>query len=175
MCIRDRIHTHLTSFAELAATAIAAAQGRRQLEQMAEEQAALRRVAELVARDADPAEVFDTVAAEASRLLGNVASALLRYDPNDSAVVIAQHDSNLLLGLQIPAVPGTPTGEVLRSAAPFRIDRVLGTGVAGQAADVSVASGVVAVPILVEGRVWGTLSGRSAGSPLPIGTEDRLT
>jgi hypothetical protein len=77
------IHTHLTSFAELAAAAIAAAQARRELqqltedqsalrsvaEQLADEQAALLRVAQLVARGTPEAELFAAVAIEASGLI----------------------------------------------------------------------------------------------------------
>jgi GAF domain-containing protein len=52
----------LASFAGLIATAIANAEARRQLQQMADEQAALRQVATLVARGAEPRAVFDAVA-----------------------------------------------------------------------------------------------------------------
>jgi signal transduction histidine kinase len=169
-----QIHAHLTSFAELAATAIAAAQARRELQQLAEEQSALRRVAELVARGAALPEVFASVAVEASRLFGNLAAALLRYESAEVAVVVAESNSPLPIGFQVPATPGTPTGEVLRTARPFRIDRVIGVGLAGLPADFNAASRVVAVPISVEGRVWGNLSIRSE-FPLAAATEDRLT
>ena len=59
----------LAGFTELAATAIANAQARVELRGFAEEQAALRRVATLVARAAPPEEVFAAVTAEAGRLL----------------------------------------------------------------------------------------------------------
>ena len=59
----------LAGFTELAATAIANAQARAELRGFAEEQAALRRVAVLVARAAPPEEVFAAVAEEAGRLL----------------------------------------------------------------------------------------------------------
>jgi signal transduction histidine kinase len=170
-----QIHTHLNSFAELAGTAIAAAAARTNLERLAHEQAALRRVAELVARGIAPADVFTAVTAEASRLFGNLNLALLRYDSAESAVAVAEFNGDLTPGSNIPTTPGTPTGEVLRLAAPFRVDGVMGTGATGLAPDFDVPSSVVAVPILVEGHVWGTLSARSVGSPLPVGTEDQLT
>ena len=170
----SQIHTHLTSFAELAGTAISAAQARRQLQQLAEEQGALRRVAELVARGAVLPEVFTAVAAEASSLLGNLAAALLRYESGKIAVVVAECNSPLPIGFQVPAAPGTPTGEVLRTGRPYRIDRVIGAGLVGMPADFNAASRVVAVPVAVEGHVWGNLSIRSE-FPLPATTEDRLT
>ena len=62
-----------------------------ELQRMADEQAALRRVAELVARGGSPAAVFDAVALEAWRLLGGHFTALLRYEPDGRAVIVAMH------------------------------------------------------------------------------------
>jgi signal transduction histidine kinase len=169
----SQIHTHLTSFAELTGTAISAAQARRQLRQLAEEQGALRRVAELVARGAALPEVFTAVATEASSLLGNLAATLLRYDPDDVAVAVAVSNSPVPLGLRIPAVPGTAVGEVLLTGAPFRVDSLQEAPMPGLATELGIVAGV-AVPVTVEGRVWGILTSSSAGPPLPIGTEDRL-
>ena len=70
----------LAGFTELAATAIANAQARTDLRKFAEEQAALRRVATLVARAAAPAEVFAAVTEEAGRLLGADYATMARYD-----------------------------------------------------------------------------------------------
>jgi GAF domain-containing protein len=67
----------LTEFTELIATAIANAGARTELSRLAEEQAALRRVAELVARDSSSAEVFDMVTEEAWRVLETEAIGLL--------------------------------------------------------------------------------------------------
>jgi GAF domain-containing protein len=60
----------LVGFTELIATAVANAQARMELRGFAEEQAALRRVATLVARAAPPEQVFAAVTAEAGRVLG---------------------------------------------------------------------------------------------------------
>ena len=70
----------LAAFTELVATAIANAQARVELRGFAEEQAALRRVATLVARGAPPEEVFAAVTAEAGRLLGVDHARVSRYD-----------------------------------------------------------------------------------------------
>src|SRR5205085_8047599 len=59
----------LASFTELVATAIANAESRAALARLAEEQAALRRVATRVARGASPEEVFAAVVAEVGQLL----------------------------------------------------------------------------------------------------------
>ena len=58
-----------------------ARQRAREAEELASEQAALRRVATLVARAAPPEEVFAAVAAEAGQLLGCESTLLCRYDP----------------------------------------------------------------------------------------------
>jgi signal transduction histidine kinase len=56
---------------------------------LAKEQAALRRVAALVARAAAPAEVFATVATEVGRMLGDRDVAVVRYEDDGTATVVA--------------------------------------------------------------------------------------
>ena len=63
------LEERLAGFAELAATAIANAESRAELRRVADEQAALRRVATLVARAAPPEELFFAVTEEVGRLL----------------------------------------------------------------------------------------------------------
>jgi signal transduction histidine kinase/putative methionine-R-sulfoxide reductase with GAF domain len=170
----SEIHAHLSNFAELAGTAISAAQARRELRQLAEEQGALRRVAELVARGAALPAVFAAVASEASRLLGNLAAVLLRYDADGVAVAVAAWNSPVPLGLRMPAVPNSAVGEVLATGKPFRIDSYAATPFAERAAELGIAA-AVAVPVAVEGRLWGTLSSSSPDLPLPESAEERLT
>src|SRR6201996_9202188 len=55
---------------------------------IAEEQAALRRVATLVARGASPEEVFTSVAEETGQLLGADLAGIRRYDPDGTAVTV---------------------------------------------------------------------------------------
>jgi GAF domain-containing protein len=61
--------TRLSNFSELVATAIANAESREARAVLTEEQAALRRVATLVAQGARPAEIYATVGEEIGRLL----------------------------------------------------------------------------------------------------------
>jgi GAF domain-containing protein len=68
-------------------------------ERLAEEQAALRRVATLVARGGSPAEVFETVAAEVARLLGSDFSLVGRYEADATLTHIATHPLELLAQL----------------------------------------------------------------------------
>lgn len=108
------------------------------LRALAEEQAALRRVAELVARGAVLEEVFAAVANEASNLLGRTATALLRYDSDDLAVTVAACNSPAPLGLRIPSGTDTPTGEVLRTGRAARVDSFAGTALSDLAKDLGV-------------------------------------
>ena len=83
------IESHLADFAELASTAISAAQTRAELRVLAEEQAALRRVAELVAREAPAEDVLEAVAVQASELAGVDFTTLLRFEPDGSTEIVA--------------------------------------------------------------------------------------
>ena len=94
----------LAGFTELTATAIANAQAHVELRGFAEEQAALRRVATLVARAAPWEEVFAAVAAEAGRLLSADATLMSRYDPDDAATIVGAWTSTG--AVPAPSAPG---------------------------------------------------------------------
>jgi signal transduction histidine kinase/ketosteroid isomerase-like protein len=165
--------SRIAGFTDLVGTALANAQARAELQALADQQAALRRVAELVARGPALDEVFTAVAVEASALLGGAAAALQRYDSDDVGVVVAACNSPAPLGLRVPARAGTGTGDVRRTGRPARTDAYEGTALADLARRFGVVAAVV-VPVIVEGRVWGNLSTSSSGPPIPSGTEDRL-
>ena len=73
----------LADFTNLIATAISNVRTARGL---AESQAALRRVATVVAQGAEPLSVFTTVAHEAARMLRVGAVSLVRYDPDQKVL-----------------------------------------------------------------------------------------
>jgi signal transduction histidine kinase len=171
----------LASFAELAATAIANAQARTELRRFAEEQAALRRVATLVAGAAPPEEVFAAVAEEAGRLLGAHHAWMTRYDPDGdgAAWAVATWSST---GAAVPA--GTwlsPGGRnvytlVFQTGRSARIDG--STSASGPDCEVARELGVraaVGVPVSAGGRLWGAVVVSSTKEePLPAGAEARL-
>jgi GAF domain-containing protein len=169
----------LAGFTELAATAIASAQARVELRDYAEEQAALRRVATLVARAAPPGEVFAAVAAEAGRLLGAQRAAMSQYDADGAVRVVAFWGS---VGPHIPVGAQWSLGGrdvqtlVFQTGEAARLDDY--SDAWGPAADIARNAGVhaaAAVPIRVEGRLWGVMSVASTrGEPLPANTEARL-
>jgi K+-sensing histidine kinase KdpD len=70
--------------------ATANAESREELRVLADEQAALRRVATLVARGVPPAEVFAAVAQEVGHVLGADGTTIVRRDPDDAVTVLTR-------------------------------------------------------------------------------------
>ncbi len=163
----------LQQFAELVTAAIANSQARAEMQHLADDQAAFRRVAELVAREAPVDQVFAEVATETSRVLGGMSAALLRFDPDGFAVVIAAHDSPAVVGLRIPVDTCSEVDGLFRSGSPFRIDSFEHSDLAEVAREMGVTAGVAA-PIIVEGGVWGALTTSTSSAALPASAEDQL-
>jgi signal transduction histidine kinase len=171
----------LAAFTELVATAIANAQARMELRGYAEEQAALRRVATLVARAAPPEEVFAAVTAEVGRLLSVELALLNRYDADGTATAVAPWSST---GDAVPFPVGTRwslggrnvTTLVFETGRAARIDDY--ADATGPAADLTREQGIrsiVGAPISLEGRLWGFMSVLSTREePLPADTGTRL-
>ena len=171
----------LAAFTELAATAVANAQARVDLRGFADEQAALRRVATLVARGTPPGKVFATVAEEAGRLLGADFTFLSRYGAAQVATIVGAWARTGTAGALSAGSRWRIGGRnlhtmVFRTRERTRIDdytRTLGP-IAAAARGVGVRS-AVAVPISVEGRLWGVMIvGSLREEPLPAGTEAKL-
>jgi PAS domain S-box-containing protein len=125
------------------------------------EQAALRRVATLVAQGHDAGELFDAVAVEVGRLLSADATRLLRYQEDGTASVVGSYgasDAEIGVGSHLRLDPGQIWGRVAQSRSPERTDR-LGDGSDALAKSL-LAVGIVvavAVPIVVSGRPWGAI------------------
>src|SRR4029079_19318070 len=81
----------LTDFTELVATAIANAESRGALATLADEQAALRRVATLVASGTGPDQLFAAVADEVQALLGAETSAVVRFEDEGTVSIVGTH------------------------------------------------------------------------------------
>jgi signal transduction histidine kinase len=170
----------LASFTELVATAIANTESRAGLARLAEEQAALRRVATLVARGAPPDEVFAAVVDEVGQLLPVDLASMSRYESDGTLTFIATSGSRgepfavgnrrMLGGENL----GTIVFETGRAA---RLDRYDDTasGPLGMGVQVAGINSAVATPIMVEGRIWGLIAvGSNLNQPLPADIEARL-
>lgn len=167
------IEHRLERFTDLVAAALANGQARAELQALADEQAALRRVAELVAHDTALQELFPALTREASEILGGLPTALMRYEPDDSAVIVAVRDDRVPLGMRLPPYPGTPVGDVLRTGRPARVGNFDATPLGETARTLGVTE-AVAVPIMVERRLWGVVSMSTLAGPLPADAEVRL-
>jgi len=167
----------LADFTELVATAIANTDARQQVSELAAEQAALRRVATLVARERPEAEVLAVVAEEVTRLFGGEATQINRYESDGTATSVAAVGSATPIGTRITLEDDGTTTRVYRTGRPARIDAYSEVG--GWFADQAERSGiesVVGVPIVVDGHLWGVLvSGSREPGSLPAGCESRLT
>ncbi len=83
--------TRIARFTELIGIALANAQARLDLQELADEQAALRRVAEIAARGGSQANVLDAVVTEASRLLALDVTTLWQFGVDGASVAVAIH------------------------------------------------------------------------------------
>jgi hypothetical protein len=145
---------------------------------LAAEQAALRRLATLVARGVEPLEVFGAVADEMRRCLPADTAGLWRFESDREIAIVAAaaHPAALAkwpVGTRIPVEGDTIAALVQRSGRPARIDNY--DNVAGPIAARARAAGVraaVGVPIVVDGRVWGLAAvGSLQPGPMPADTE----
>jgi GAF domain-containing protein len=166
----------LTQFTELLATAVANAESRAGLARLADEQAALRRVATLVARRTRPEEVFAAVADEVGKLLSVELANVIRYESDATVTFVASAGERVLVGSRWPLGETNLATLVLETGRPARLDNYA-DAVGALAEDIR-EQGVrsaVGTPIVVEGRLWGLMAaGSSQEHPLAPDTEARL-
>jgi signal transduction histidine kinase len=164
---------------EAEALVTANAESREELRVLAEEQAALRRVATLVARGVPPDEVFAAVAQEVGRVLGADGTNMVRFDPDGAATIVAsvggQRPDELLVGRRWKPEAPLATAAVLRTGRPARCDDYgQASGASGDAVRrLGIRSGVAA-PIVVEGRLWGAINVGTRGERFPADAEQRM-
>ncbi|HVQ49976.1 MAG TPA: GAF domain-containing protein [Mycobacterium sp.] len=145
---------------------------------LADQQAALHRVATLVARAVAPSEVFSAVTRELAGCLGVPHATLCRYEPDGSATLVAIHDENakaiLPVGTRLSFEGENVVAMVFRTGRVVRMDSH--KDAPGKAAEYIRALGFgsgVGVPIVVAGRLWGAAV-VGCSRPLPPDTEARV-
>jgi PAS domain S-box-containing protein len=173
----------LADFTELVATAIANAESRSAIARLADEQAALRRVATLVARRTRPVDIFSAVSDEVQRLFGIPGETLdvatvVRFDPGPEFTLVGA----------AKGIEGLPLETRWGPKDLYVSTRVHSTGHAARVAETDLASvggpdaetlrrqgliSQVGSPINVEGRLWGAIT-VNAREELPPDTEERL-
>jgi PAS domain S-box-containing protein len=170
--------SRLADFTELLATAIENAESREALQRLADEQAALRRVATLVARGIRPDEIFSAVSEEVRHLFGSGAG-VLRFEDDDQAVVFVgvSKDVDIAIGTRWRFEDGMASAEVYRTGRSARVDAVDWSAGGGIVATTARRLGIVstvASPIVVEARLWGAMTVSSRDERLPLDSEVRL-
>ena len=171
----------LARFAQVVDTAIANAAAREEIERLADEQAALRRVATLVAQQAKAEETFDAVATETARLFGAERGAVVRFEPEAAFTVMARlssDDSGIPLGTRLALDGDNIVVDVWRSGQACRRDEDEQATGAAEALRHPVAApprSTIGVPIVVDRRPWGAIFvSTSRSEAFPPGAEQRL-
>src|SRR5262249_55907074 len=164
----------LARFTELAATAVANSQARERVAQLADEQAALRRVATLVAEGATPSRVFDAVRQEVARMFNIPSTILMRFDADGTGTLLATYGDYLgPVGTRWPLEGDTSAvAMVHQTGRAERADYTNIGNVRGPLAHAARRGGgryPVAVPVVVEGGGWGSMSAGARGPPPPRG------
>ena len=147
------------------------------------EQAALRRLATLVARGVEPSEVFDAVTKEMCRCVPAEGAGLWRYETSDEITMVAAtyhpaaESMKWPVGARTPTAGNTLASMVQRTGGPARMDTY--ENAAGVLATHVRAVGIraaVGVPVIVDGRVWGLAAvGSGRPGPMPADIEVRIS
>jgi signal transduction histidine kinase len=171
--------SQIGEFTELVATAISNTEAGAEVTRLADGQAALRRVATLVAEERPAEEVFAKVAEEVGRLLRVDVTGMLRYEPDNTATIVAEWSERQIrspVRTTIPIEGTNITSLVFTTRRPARLDDP--SGATGPAADLARNIGIrssVGCPIVVQGRLWGLVIAMSMRpEPLPPATESRI-
>ena len=130
---------------------------------LAEEQAALRRVATVVAGGAEPAAIFACATEEIGRLFDSDSAGMLRYDVEaGTAEMVGRWESGdrrvFDVGTVVSLDDDTTISRVYRAARPVRLRWVDAEGPLAEGMRAAGFTTTVASPIEVEGRVWGAVS-----------------
>jgi signal transduction histidine kinase len=170
--------SRMADFMDLAATPIANALAEQELRELADTQAALRRLAMLVARGEPPEAVFAAATREALRHFGSGTARMIRYEADGTATLVANEGTmgpHVRVGQRWEDYPPTGlTATVLRTGQAARVDdyRDIPGG------EIYLREGMgsaAALPIHVNGRLWGMIGVGSGEGPLSPDTEQRMT
>jgi signal transduction histidine kinase len=142
---------------------------------LADEQAALRRVATMVAQGASPQDLFEAVAEEVGRLLPVGSAVMGRFEPDGSVTTVASWSTT---------EAAFPTGRRWSTEGTNLAWTVLQTGRSahfsaatdpiGVAAREAGLKSAVGSPVVVNGHLWGLMTVTSTEGPMPRSTEARL-
>jgi signal transduction histidine kinase/ketosteroid isomerase-like protein/uncharacterized protein YoaH (UPF0181 family) len=174
----ESTETRLAQFTELLAMAISNTEARADAGRLADEQAALRRVATLVAHESSPSEVSAAIAKEVAGLLGVKNMRIVRYEADATVTVVAEWGepgAGFPVGASFPLGGRNIASQVRSTERPARIEYMQATGVVGAYTHGRGSRSAVGAPIVVDGRLWGVLVATSPeGGSLRADTEARM-
>jgi signal transduction histidine kinase len=162
---------------EPAAMPITNARAEQELRELAGTQAALRRLATLVARGEPPEAVF-AATREALRHFGGGTARMIRFESDGTATLIANEGTagpHLRVGERWQDYPPAGlTATVRRTGRAARVDDYRDVP-GGEPYLREGLRSAVALPVHVNGRLWGMIAVGSGHGPLPPGTEQRMS
>jgi PAS domain S-box-containing protein len=151
-----------------------------ELRALAEQQAALRRVATAVAGEHDPERVFAVATEEVGRLLGASTSNMVRFEEDGTATVTGAWSEggaeSVRPGTRLALDGPTAATRIHATGRPARVDDF--TGLPGTDAALlrgAHLSAAVGAPIFLSGRLWGAVMvSTTEPAPFPPGAEQRI-
>lgn len=169
----------LSGFNELIGSAVANSRMQAEMEQLLAEQSALLRVAELVARESAPEDVFHAVAEQLGRVTHVSGTQVFRFDDEELATSVGSWgpvDSGIKVGRQLSTSGNSVIGQVRATGLPARVEDY--SSVEGQLGALQRGAGMrsaAGAPIRAAGRLWGALIvGSVSDEALPAETEERM-
>jgi signal transduction histidine kinase len=152
----------------------------RQFRRLADEQAALRRVATLVAQAVPTAEVFEAVTREVGLQCDADLARMERFESDRTVTAIAawnrSGDARLAVDRAFALEGASIAAQVYETGRPARVDSFVGASgpIAREAQALGVRSSV-GCPIVVGGRTWGVIAASTRReAPFSANTESRI-
>jgi PAS domain S-box-containing protein len=148
------------------------------LQSLAEEQAALRRVATAVAAEVEPERLFGLIAEEVGRALDAGIANILRYDGDRTALVMGVWSDGaeaIPVGTTLALDGNTIAPTIWRTRRPARYDSLAGkTGSLVPTLRSTGIKAAVGAPVFVAGDLWGAVIISSDAEPFPPEAEFRV-
>jgi signal transduction histidine kinase len=157
--------SRIAEFAQLVATAISNAQARAEVVRLADEQAALRRVATLVAKGEQPGVIFMRVAEEIARISHVDNGFVVRFESDGTVTVVAscgRVDVPMRVGSNWLMDGDSVAARVFRTGRPARMDSYRDASGSIAAAMPSADFAGVGAPIVIGDRLWGAATATTA-------------
>ncbi len=157
-----------------------AEQAQRELGRLADEQAALQRVATLVAQAVPTSELFEAVTREVGLQCDADLARMERFERDHTVTAMARWsrrgEAHLAVGTTFGLEGTSIAAQVYETGRPARVDTF--AGASGPIAQEAKALGIrssVGCPIVVGGRTWGVIAASTTrATPFPPNTEARI-